>query len=224
MHRTLLVSFCDHLVLSHWYKTDSRYITSVVMTYVPSRLDFRVSCSHTPHLWRWHGNCVPTHDQYLPDGPGLCSQVGHTGPSEQLTPTFIKFLSKQCSTRAAEAKSQFQTMKTKLGLRLTQAVPAAPLILHPSFLNMLHSAIHTSHLGLKPFFSCTTLLPSIPYIILPIPVVWIATPWAWLAASQLPLTPTEVKWGKQKQQTLFLQSPPHSLLHPSDLGIHPVWI
>lgn len=147
------------------------------MTLIPSRLDFRVSCLHTPHLlalaWhlcaqKWH---LCTHmASYLPEGLGLHSRVGHTAPSEQLTPTFIKMLSKQCSTRAAEAKSQFQATKTKSSLEITQAVPAAPLILHPSFLNTGHSAIHTSHLRLKHFSSCITLLPSIPYILLPIPM------------------------------------------------------
>lgn len=168
---------------------------------------------------------------YLPDGLGLHSQVGHTGPSEQLTPTFIKMLWKQCSTRAAEAKRQFQATKTKLSLQITQAVPVALLILlHPSFLNTLHSAIHTSHLRLKHFFSCTTLLPSIPYILLPIPIIWIVIPLVWLAASQLPLTPTEMFWGnKSSRYSSF--SPHHThcpaLTAPSPdpwSSLHPFWV
>lgn len=130
------------------------------MTLTPSRLHVPFSCWHTPQLWalawhaqgtlKWH---LCTQGQLLPRWTWAALPGGTHSSLRALTPTFVKLLSEQCSTRAAEAESQLQATKTKPSSRITQAVPAAPLVLHPSFLNTLHSATHTSHLRLKHFFS-----------------------------------------------------------------------
>lgn len=57
---------------------------------------------------------------------------------------FLSYCQNSADNRAAEAKSQFQVMQTKPSSHITQAVPAAPSVLHLSFLNTLNSAIHTS--------------------------------------------------------------------------------
>lgn len=204
------------------------------MTPIPSRLDFRVSCLHTPHLLplAWQLCAQKRHQcphmaSYLPDGLGVCSQVGHMGPSEQLAPTFIKLLSKQCSTRAAEAKSQFQT-----DLRQNRAfgsLSSASSSLDSASIFPKHAAFRNSHrtpkaktfvllynpLAKHPFYFFTNSYYLDCYS---------------LAASQLPLTPTEIKWGKQKQQIFFLQSLPHSLprthcsIPAPQSSLHPFWI
>lgn len=56
----------------------------------------------------------------------------------------LSYCQNSADNRAAEAKNQFQGMQTKLSSHITQAVPAAPPSLHPSFLNTQHSAVHTS--------------------------------------------------------------------------------
>lgn len=128
---------------------------------------------------------------------------------------FLSYCQNSADNGAAEAKSQFQVMQTKPSSHVTQAVPAAPSVLHLSFLNTLNSAIHTSGAiapQVETFILLNNPLAKYPFIFY-YQCLLFGLSYILCMTGSLPGTSetSSDELGERQQQMLFLQPPPPTL-------------